>query len=140
MTGIPNSRTGGASGQAMVEFVLALPLVLMLLFGIIQFGTVFNHDETIADAARAGARTAAVSRLETDPIGLAKAAARASAGGLDQTQLQVGVSNDQTGDSDGGWPSGSNVTVTVSYPYTIDIFGLTVKTGVLTSSTTERVE
>lgn len=117
----------------MVEFVIALPLVLMLLFGIVQFGTVFNHDETITDAARAGARTAAVSRLEADPAGLAEAAARASASGLDQSQLDVTVSDD-------GWVEGSNVTVTVSYPYTIDIFGLTVKTGELTSSTTERIE
>jgi len=133
MTGIPNSRLRNSSGQAMVEFVLVLPLVLMLLFGIIQFGTVFNHDETITDAARAGARKAAVSRLEADPVGLAEAAARASASGLDQSQLQVTVADDS-------WTAGSDVTVTVSYPYTIDIFGLTVKTGQLTSSTTERVE
>jgi Flp pilus assembly protein TadG len=117
----------------MVEFVLALPLVLMLLFGIIQFGTVFNHDETITDAARAGARVAAVSGDQPAPGALAVAAARASASGLDQSQLGVSV-------SDNGWASGSNVTVTVSYPYTINIFGLTVKTGELTSSTTERVE
>jgi len=117
----------------MVEFVLVLPLVLMLLFGIIQFGTVFNHDETITDAARAGARKAAVSRLEADPVGLAQAAARSSASGLDQSQLQVTVADDT-------WTAGSDVTVTVTYPYTINIFGLTVKTGQLTSSTTERVE
>ena len=117
----------------MVEFVIALPLVLMLLFGIIQFGTVFNHVETITDAARVGARKAAVSRLEADPAGLAETAARTSASGLDQSRLQVDVQDDT-------WTAGSNVTVTVSYPYTIDIFGLTVKSGELTSSTTERVE
>jgi len=133
MTGIPNRWIGSARGQAMVEFVFALPLVLMLLFGIIQFGTIFNHDETITDAARAGARTAAVSGDQPAPAALAEAAARASASGLDQSQLEVGV-------SDNGWASGSNVTVTVSYPYTIHILGLTVKTGELTSSTTERVE
>lgn len=117
----------------MVEFVIVLPLVLMLLFGIIQFGTVYNHVETITDAARVGARKAAVSRLEADPGGLAEAAARASAPGLDQSQLQVDVEDDS-------WTAGSDVTVTVSYPYTIDILGIPVKTGMLSSSTTERVE
>lgn len=133
MTGIPNRRLRNSRGQAMVEFVIVLPLVLMLLFGIVQFGTVFNHVETITDAARVGARKAAVSRLEADPVGLAEAAARASAPGLDQSQLQIEVQDDT-------WTAGSNVTVTVSYPYTIDILGVPVKTGMLTSSTTERVE
>ena len=117
----------------MVEFVIVLPLVLILLFGIVQFGTVFNHVETITDAARVGARKAAVSRLEADPVGLAEAAARASAPGLDQSRLQIEVQDDT-------WTAGSNVTVTVSYPYTIDILGVPVKTGMLTSSTTERLE
>jgi Flp pilus assembly protein TadG len=133
MTGIPNSRLRHSSGQAMVEFVIVLPLVLMLLFGIIQFGTIFNHVETITDAARVGARKAAVSRLEADPVALAEAAARGSAAGLDQSQMEVEVQDDT-------WTAGSNVTVTVTYPYSIDILGVPVKTGMLSSSTTERVE
>ena len=32
-----------ARGQTMVEFVLVLPIILMVLFGIIQFGLTFNH-------------------------------------------------------------------------------------------------
>lgn len=117
----------------MVEFALVLPVVLMVLFGIIQFGIAYNHFETVTDAARVGARKAAVSRTDTDPVGEAVQAAKDSASGLDPSQMNVVVNAPS-------WTSGSDVTVQVSYPYSIDIFGLVVKSGDLTSSTTERIE
>ena len=46
----------------MTEFALILPLLVVLLFGIIQFGIIFNNYVTLTDAVRAGAREAAVSR------------------------------------------------------------------------------
>ncbi len=47
-------------GQALVEFALILPLLLMLLLGIIQFGFIFNGQITLTSAAREGARLAVV--------------------------------------------------------------------------------
>ena len=117
----------------MVEFAIVLPLILTVLFAIIEFGIAYNNYETVTDAARVGARKAAVSRSASNPAAAAEQAARNSATGLDQTKLAVAV-NDPT------WASGSDVTVVVTYPYSIDIFGIPVKTGVLTASTTERVE
>src|SRR5205823_14830115 len=38
------------------------------------------------------------------------------------------------------WDPGSDVTVTASYPYSISLLGLVVKSGRLSSTTTERVE
>ena len=49
-------------GQAMVEFALVLPILVALVFGIIQFGILFNHHLTLTDAVRAGSRQGAVSR------------------------------------------------------------------------------
>ena len=49
-------------GQTMAEFAIVLPLLVVLLFGIVQFGILFNNYVTLTDAARAGARAAAVSR------------------------------------------------------------------------------
>jgi Flp pilus assembly protein TadG len=48
------------SGAALVEFALVLPLLLLLLFGLLDFGKAFNYwiDET--HLANAGARWAAV--------------------------------------------------------------------------------
>ena len=53
----------------MVEFVIVAPILLLLVFGIIQFGILFNNYVTLTDAVRAGARQAAVSRTLPDPVG-----------------------------------------------------------------------
>ena len=52
-------------GQTMTEFALVLPVLALILFGIIQFGIVFNNYVTLTDAARAGARKAATGRRRT---------------------------------------------------------------------------
>lgn len=47
-------------GQTLVEFALVLPVLLLLLLGIIQFGIIFSAHIAITNAAREGARIAAV--------------------------------------------------------------------------------
>ncbi|MGZ8701377.1 MAG: TadE/TadG family type IV pilus assembly protein, partial [Gaiellaceae bacterium] len=37
----------------MTEFAFVLPILLVLLFGIIQFGIIFNNYVALTDAARA---------------------------------------------------------------------------------------
>lgn len=45
-------------GQSLVEFALILPVLLMLLLGLIEFGFVFAHHQGLEYATREGARTA----------------------------------------------------------------------------------
>jgi len=45
-------------GAALVEFALALPLLLVVLAGIVDFGFVLQRYEVITNAAREGARLA----------------------------------------------------------------------------------
>lgn len=120
-------------GQTMVEFALIVPLLCVILFGVLQFGALYNDYVTLTDAARVGARKAAVSRHEANPAAAAEAAARASAEGLDPAQLDVNVSAT-------AWEHGGAVTVQAVYPYEIDLLGFVVASGDLTSETTERVE
>ncbi len=47
-------------GQAMVELALILPVLLLILMGIFEFGRVFNAYLIVNHAAREGARSAAV--------------------------------------------------------------------------------
>lgn len=47
-------------GQSMVETALVLPLVLLLLFGIFDFGWLFYNKLQVQNCAREGARFAAV--------------------------------------------------------------------------------
>jgi Flp pilus assembly protein TadG len=51
-----------ARGMAMVEFVIILPVLLMLVFSIVEFGVLFGQWQTLSNAAREGARTAIVFR------------------------------------------------------------------------------
>jgi len=125
-------KAGHERGQAMVEFVIVLPILCMLLFGIVQFGITFNHYLTLTDSVRAGARRAAVSREVSDPVGAAVSQVRSSASDLKQSDLAVTVTS--------SWSPGGDVTVTATYPYSINIMGIVVDSGRLSSSTTERVE
>src|SRR5688572_1204845 len=121
-------------GQSMTEFALVLPILTLLLFGIIQFGLVFNNYLTMTDAVRAGARKGAVSRHLSNPEGSAISAVRAAATDLRQSDLNVSV----TANPD--WTSGSEVTVTANYPYRISLLGLVIQSGRMNSTTKERVE
>ena len=47
-------------GAVAVEFALLLPMLLLLLFGIIDFGRALNAQITLTQAAREGARIAAL--------------------------------------------------------------------------------
>ena len=116
----------------MAEFALVLPILALLLFGVIQFGIAFNHYLTLTDAVRAGARKAAVSANASTPSGAAISAVKAAAGDLDQSRLGVNVQST--------WAHGSDVKVSATYPYSISLVGIVVKSGSLTSTTTERVE
>jgi Flp pilus assembly protein TadG len=122
-------------GQTMTEFALVLPIFITLLFAIIQFGIAFNNYVTLTDAARAGARKGAVSRNASDPEGTCESQVRNSAGDLDTSKIQVTCSS-----STGSWDPGSDVTVDAQYPYTINIFGMTLRTGYLHTVMKERIE
>ena len=120
-------------GQTMTEFALVLPVLALILFAVIQFGIVFNNYVTLTDATRAGARKAAVSRDDPNRDADVIAAIQNSASDLDVSKLSVPPPTST-------WDSGSDVTVTASYPYSISLLGLVVKSGRLSSTTTERVE
>jgi len=53
------SPRGGGRGQAIVEFALILPLFLILLMGMLEFGIVYDHRNAMAYAVREGARVGA---------------------------------------------------------------------------------
>jgi Flp pilus assembly protein TadG len=120
-------------GQTMVEFALVIPILCVVLFGVIQFGILYKNYVTLTDAARIGARKAAVSRHEADPVGVTVTKVENSASGLDPTKLVVTVTA-------AAWEHGEDVTVTAIYPYSVNLLGFVVAAGDLESKTTERVE
>jgi len=49
------------SGAEVIEFALTLPLLLLVVLGIVEFGFVFQQYEVVTNAAREGARLASLS-------------------------------------------------------------------------------
>ena len=59
----------GQDGAAAVEFALLLPLLVLLLFGFIQFGLAFNTRIQATNAAREAARQAVVGIDDWNNVG-----------------------------------------------------------------------
>jgi Flp pilus assembly protein TadG len=114
------------SGAAAVEMALLLPLLLLLLCGIIDFGRGFNAQMQVTQAAREAVRVkalgqnnqAALDRVNAATGGLCEPGATncptTTFGGVSLPVPQVGytVATCSTGDNT------SNVSATVSYSFT----------------------
>ena len=56
----PRPPRNGQRSQALIEFALISPVLLLLLFGIIDIGRAIFYYDTLSHAAREGARTAVI--------------------------------------------------------------------------------
>ena len=100
-------RKNGEKGQALAEFALLIPIFLILLFAIVDFGMGFHSWITITNSAREGARLGAVAATEQQIIDRVYGTATL----IDEdTNMDVLVTNAQ------GLP-GESVVVQVDYDY-----------------------
>ena len=83
-----------ARGSAAVEFALVLPLLLVVGLALLQVGLLIKDQLVVQEAARAGARQAAVSADD----GSVRDAAIQAGGSLDRSLLTVTVERDQAPD------------------------------------------
>lgn len=97
-------------GQTLVELALILPLLLLILMGIFEFGRVFNAYLITSHAAREGARVAVVGSDDLQIISRIKD----SIFYLDPTKMTVNISPSKSNRSRGS-------SVTVNLQYDIDI-------------------
>lgn len=61
-------RSFSDRGQSIVEFALVVPLLLLLLVGIIEFGRLWMTMNVLTGAAREGVRIAAVTAPDEDRV------------------------------------------------------------------------
>lgn len=110
----------GESGAAAVEFALTLPLLLLFLFGVVQFGFLFSVYNTMVHAAREGARGMAVEQLDEVAGETLTRARLAAYSGLPFTVV--------TDAPDPSVPTDLDVSVAVSVPMAdamfVDVLGL----------------
>lgn len=125
--------TRDCRGQAVLELALILPLLLLLLFGIVESGRLGNAYLAVTHAARHGVRYGAVGASDHEIAERVRAAASPLAGG----NVTVQVSPAQR-------RAGQDITVTVNYPLRLymplagQLFGS--NPVVVSSSLTMRVE
>ena len=135
------ARRGSADserGAAAVEFALLLPLLVLLIFGMIDFGRAINAQITLTQAAREGARVLAIqgaSALGSDgqPTYVDRAQAAAiGLSGVTVTDLPDGNTPSETGCPANASQTGDDAVVQVTYKFTFitpvgSFFGPTMK-------------
>ena len=113
----------GEQGQALVEMALVLPILLILMLGILEFGRAWYTKQVITDAAREGARLAVVQNNDIDQddvkAAIATALSRAGIPGAATT-----IAFDEALPPDGHWREYSEMqTVYVGVQYRFGFFG-----------------
>jgi Flp pilus assembly protein TadG len=115
---LKRGTTKGEKGQSLAEFVMVLPIFLILVFAIMDFGMGFHAWLTVTNSAREGARLGAVrapagGACDNDPSTATNnidCRVRETADSLDQSKLTPSITNAQ------GTP-GTSVVVKVDYEY-----------------------
>jgi Flp pilus assembly protein TadG len=107
------------AGTAMVEFIIVLPLLLMILFATLEFGVLFGKWQTLSNAAREGARTAVVFRRDCNVAAVTsevriRVQQYAAPMGITLADSDIAV-NGVCGSSD------TSSTVNVQLPYTFQV-------------------
>lgn len=106
-------------GAAAVEFALILPILLMLVFGIIDFGLYINAAAVVGNAAREGARSASLGATSAQVEGVVGSALGSLPGDpLDNATIDVSCRTPAGGacsSFDAGAASGGTAVVDVTY-------------------------
>ena len=123
-TGLRAGARSRRQGQSLVEFAVVLPIFLLILAGIVDFGLGLYSQMTVINAAREGARIGVVTIVGVDPTTSVDNRVRAMTAGLDQSKLDVIVTCQRpTGPTTFGncsspaWQSDDAVRVEVNYDY-----------------------
>ncbi|VXC72270.1 putative TadZ/CpaE, associated with Flp pilus assembly [Arthrobacter sp. 9V] len=102
------STVNSQSGAVAVEFALVLPIFLVLVLGIFEFGRAFNIQISLSEAAREAARYAAIHQSESGyAVGDAQAAGVAAAPSVDLDPGDISIASTGT--------SPCNVEVNIAY-------------------------
>ena len=108
-------KTDDKTGVAAIEFAIVLPVLILLLFGIIEFSILFYDKAVITNASREGARagivyrsTGPVSDTEIEEVVLDYCA---------DYLITFGETSSLTISTTPGFEAGDPLTVTVTYDY-----------------------
>ena len=125
----------GSRGQSMVETALVLPIIILILMAIIDFGFLFNNYIVLSNASREASRKAAVGGTDAEITALITSLT----GTLNAADRTTSISPSQTLRT-----HGTPVTITINYDnhFLTPIIGAFFPGGsaILKSETVMRVE
>lgn len=109
------------SGTAIVELALVLPLLLFVLFGVLETSLAFFRWQTVNNAAREGARTATLDRINCLALQVETEVENTVDTVLDGANLAADdlVTAGQCQPSTPANPTFTTVTVTVNYEFQV---------------------
>jgi Flp pilus assembly protein TadG len=114
--GTPFRRSRRTRGQATVEMALAVPIFFLLLIGMVEYGRALMMRHTMTDAAREGARLAAL--LNADAADVESTVHELlEGGGLNLSQANIIITGTNA-------TTGGNASVAITYPYQSLVLGL----------------
>lgn len=125
---------GSERGQAIIELALTLPLLLLIVLGVFDFGLMFQKYEVVTNAAREGARVgvlpgystsdAALRALDYLAVGGLTGPVRVCGGALvKNTRCASGVVSSTTITNSSPARTVNQITVTVEYDYEYQFVG-----------------
>lgn len=121
-------------GQSLVEFTIVLPIILLILMGILEFGIMLNCYLTLNNVSREGARLGIVGGSNAEIESLIKN----TSPNLNHDRLTIIITPEE-----GSRKSGESLTVTLSYKYQVFLPIISSKIGdkiILKSQTSMRIE
>ena len=104
-------RRAGDRGAALVEFGIVAPMLLLLLFGVVEFGLLFGQKLDVSQGAREGARLISVNFRDT--AGTTGATQSSEIVSMACSRMEVASSATITIDVSGGTAVGDIATFTV---------------------------
>lgn len=134
-------------GQTAVEFSLCAIVFFMIVFGLLKVAVIYGDWVALQHAARDGSRKGSVTRGTGNANSIAVSAAVTTAvqnAGtfLDNAQMGITVTGLDSNVSPNGtlWEAHDRVQVTVTYPWKLDVMGLPVWSGTMSTTTQAIIE
>jgi Flp pilus assembly protein TadG len=99
-------------GQAVVEFALVAPILLLLILGLVEFSRAWNTKQVLTDAAREALRSSVVANPGFTYDALL--------GLIDQSLIRAGLDPENVDVSVEGWRSGTGTPARIRIDYRYD--------------------
>jgi Flp pilus assembly protein TadG len=104
-------------GQALVEFALIVPILLLLVVGLAEFSRAWNTKQVLTDAAREALRSSVVANPDFTYQSMLNL--------IDQALLRASLDPERADVSVEGWKAGSGTParIQIDYEYELGFFG-----------------